>query len=110
MSIKVVCGCGCCAVVPANWRGKRVECKCGRSFVVGEPPGVETPARAPLSDDRYPPARSSSPDREPPTTSEFVRGPRPSEPADEPFRAGAAPVPPRPLPVGTLVRPAPAIR
>jgi len=35
MSIKVVCGCGACTLLPSEWAGKRVKCKCGRTFVVG---------------------------------------------------------------------------
>lgn len=34
MSIKVVCGCGFCTLLPSEWEGKRVKCKCGRTFVV----------------------------------------------------------------------------
>ncbi len=34
MSIKVVCGCGFCTLLPSDWEGKRVKCKCGRTFVV----------------------------------------------------------------------------
>ena len=36
MTIQVVCECGFNKQVPDEWRGKKVKCKCGRSFVVGE--------------------------------------------------------------------------
>ena len=48
MSIKVVCGCGFCTLLPSEWAGKRVKCKCGRTFVVG---GAEA---APAADRRIP--------------------------------------------------------
>jgi hypothetical protein len=47
MSIKVVCGCGFATLLPSEWQGKRVRCKCGRTFVVGESGAIlEPPAQA----------------------------------------------------------------
>ena len=42
MSIKVVCGCGFCTLLPSGWEGRRVKCKCGRTFVVGSTGGAGT--------------------------------------------------------------------
>ena len=63
MSIKVVCGCGFFTLLPSEWEGKRVKCKCGRTFIVGEagalaePPAVaaaEEPVVPPIADPQRP--------------------------------------------------------
>lgn len=64
MSIKVVCGCGFATLVPSAWQGRRVRCKCGRTFVVGragaiaEPPSTGDEAAAPQAVPACPPAAS----------------------------------------------------
>ncbi len=57
MSISVACQCGFQKDVPDDWLGMRIQCKCGRTFVVGEdggimePPVVAPPVRKPVAGD-----------------------------------------------------------
>ncbi len=89
MSIKVVCGCGFCTLLPAEWAGKRVKCKCGRTFIVGDatdiplPPELP-PARPPL----LPPSASVEAERVPPPETTHAE----AEPAAAPLTAPAPPV------------------
>ncbi len=105
MSIKVVCGCGFCSLVPSDWAGKRVRCKCGRTFLVGspEPPAQDTtlsplPPRAEPTAARESPGEptpSVAPAAEPPTPSvaPVAEQPTPSvAPAAEPSTPSVAPV------------------
>lgn len=100
MSIKIVCGCGFCSVVPSNWRGKRVECKCGRSFVVGEEFAPVDPVRAPASRDLEPPSPAAGEDGYPPQHNRATPRARPPHGARDPDVRGQEPPE---LPVGTLV-------
>jgi len=50
MSIQVTCECGFHKEVPDQWKGMRVTCKCGRSFVICDEGGIqEPPVAAPPS-------------------------------------------------------------
>ena len=75
MSIKVVCGCGFCTQLPEQWKGKRVKCKCGRAFIVGETGALAEPPKAAPAEERYPPQQ-----------------PQPTAPAAAPSPDVAAPV------------------
>jgi hypothetical protein len=55
MSIKVVCGCGFCTLLPSDWEGKRVKCKCGRTFIVGNPGAITQPPVEPPAVEHIPP-------------------------------------------------------
>ena len=61
MSIKVVCGCGFCTLLPSEWAGKRVKCKCGRSFVVGQSVEVVEAMLATAPSEPVPPPLAASP-------------------------------------------------
>ena len=86
MSIKVVCGCGFCTLLPSEWEGKRVRCKCGRTFIVGSPEPLVHDAPTPL-----PPAPRQPAPRQPPSV------PQPDSPASaEPPAAAPPPTAPEP--------------
>ncbi|MHB8971981.1 MAG: WD40 repeat domain-containing protein [Pirellulaceae bacterium] len=85
MSIKVVCGCGFFTLLPSDWEGKRVKCKCGRTFIVGEtgalvePPAVvepHPPVAPPAAIHAMPPAEIPQPPASaaPPTLSPAASG------------------------------------
>jgi hypothetical protein len=85
MSIKVVCGCGSCMLLPSEWAGKRAKCKCGRSFVV---PGGEASLPAPVA----PPAAAHP---QPPPAA-HVPPPAPEPPAAAAAEPPVSPAPPAP--------------
>lgn len=43
MALEIRCSCGFHQVVPDQWQGMRLKCKCGRTFVIGEEGGIEEP-------------------------------------------------------------------
>ena len=63
MTIPVVCECGFRKQVPNEWEGMRIQCKCGRSFVISadgnilEPPVADAPRQA---DQRQPPKTTTT--------------------------------------------------
>ncbi len=60
MTIQVVCKCGFSKEVPDHWKGMRVKCKCGRSFVISDEGCIEEPpvAAPPLQPTEGSPAAS----------------------------------------------------
>ncbi|MHB0959384.1 MAG: WD40 repeat domain-containing protein [Pirellulaceae bacterium] len=76
MSIKVVCGCGFFTLLPSEWEGKRVNCKCGRTFIVGATGSlVDPPAANDAAASLLPP--SLDPTRRPAEASSMPAAPLP---------------------------------
>ncbi len=61
MAIQVVCECGFRKEVPDHWKGMRVKCKCGRSFVISDDGCIEEPPVAAPPKQRTKGAPSTAP-------------------------------------------------
>ena len=101
MSIKVVCGCGFFTLLPSDWEGKRVKCKCGRTFIVGETGAlVEPPAVVEAHEPVAPPAVSHAlPPAETPQPPVSAASPTPS-----PAASGSVDLPPQRVDIRPRVR------